>query len=66
MTAPNTALQGQDTADIGRLYMAFELSEKNWKLSLGDSVRGPSRHTLAAGDLSCQTPDQGWGRKLGD
>nr|WP_259394506.1 IS110 family transposase [Ralstonia pickettii] len=31
--------------------MAFELGEKGWKLSLGDGVHGPSRHTLVAGDL---------------
>ncbi len=30
--------------------MAFELGEKNWKLALGDGVRGPSRYTVAAGD----------------
>ena len=30
--------------------MAFELGEKNWKLSLGDGVRGPSRYTVMAGD----------------
>jgi transposase len=30
--------------------MAFELSEKNWKLALGDGVRSPSRYTVAAGD----------------
>jgi transposase len=29
MDAPNTALQGQDTTASGRLYVAFELSEKN-------------------------------------
>jgi len=52
MNAPDTALQGQDTAIIGRLYMAFELGDKSWKLSLGDGVRGPSRHKLAAGDQS--------------
>ncbi|AEI76291.1 MULTISPECIES: IS110 family transposase [Cupriavidus] len=50
MNAPDTALQGQDRAVIGRLYMAFELGEKSWKLSLGDGVRGPSRYTVAAGD----------------
>ena len=36
MNAPDTALQGQDTTITGRLYMAFELGDKSWKLSLGD------------------------------
>jgi len=50
MNAPDTALQGQDTTVSGPLYMAFELGEKTWKLSLSDAVRGPSRYTVAAGD----------------
>ncbi|MBP0624740.1 IS110 family transposase [Cupriavidus consociatus] len=50
MNAPDTALQGQDTAVIGHLYIAFELGEKSWKLSLSDAVLAPSRHTVAAGD----------------
>jgi transposase len=50
MNAPDTALQGQDTTITGRLYMAFELGEKSWKLSLGDGLRAPSRYTVAAGD----------------
>jgi hypothetical protein len=33
------ALQGKHTVEASELYMAFELSEKNWKLSLGDGVR---------------------------
>jgi len=33
MDAPHTALQGQDMAAGGRLYMAFELGEKSWKLT---------------------------------
>lgn len=52
MNTPDTALQGQNTTITGRLYMAFELGEKGWKLSLGDGVRGPSRHTLVASDLN--------------
>ncbi|MBA9848704.1 MULTISPECIES: IS110 family transposase [Burkholderiaceae] len=51
MNTPRTALQGQNTTITGWLYMAFELGEKGWKLSLGDGVHGPSRHTLVAGDL---------------
>uniref|UniRef100_UPI003F499E69 IS110 family transposase n=1 Tax=Cupriavidus yeoncheonensis TaxID=1462994 RepID=UPI003F499E69 len=52
MNTPDTALQGQNTTITGWLYMAFELGEKSWKLSLGDGMRGPSRHTLVAGDLN--------------
>jgi transposase len=50
MNAPQTVLQGKGTATTGHLYMAFELSEKSWKLALGDGVRGPSRYTVAVGD----------------
>jgi transposase len=52
MDAPNTALRGQDTTIVGRLYVAFELGDRNWKLSLGDGVRAPSRCTVAAGDTT--------------
>jgi len=41
MNAPDTALQGQNTTITGRLYMAFELGEKSWKLSLSDGVSAP-------------------------
>lgn len=50
MDAPDTALQGQDMSVVGRLYTAFELGEKNRKLSLGDGVCGPSRCTVTAGE----------------
>ncbi len=46
MNTPRTALHGQNTTITGCLYMAFELGEKSWKLSLGDGMHGPSRHTL--------------------
>ncbi|CAE6868680.1 hypothetical protein R75461_08444 [Paraburkholderia nemoris] len=52
MDTPDTALRGQNTTAGGRLYMAFELGEKNWKLSLGDGQRAPSRCTVAAGDTT--------------
>jgi len=52
MNATGTALQGKHTVEASELYMAFELCEKNWKLSLGDGVRGPSRCTVAAGDTA--------------
>jgi transposase len=50
MNASGTALRGEHTVEASELYMAFELSEKNWKLSLGDGVRSPSHYTVAAGD----------------
>jgi transposase len=42
MNAPGTA-RGKDTRTVGELYMAFELGEKNWKLSLSDGAHSPSR-----------------------
>src|SRR5260370_30558903 len=52
MNASGTALQGKHTVEASELYMAFELSEKHWKLSLGDGARGPSRYTVSAGDTA--------------
>jgi transposase len=52
MDTPDTALRGQDTTIVGRLYVAFELGDRSWKLSLGDGVRAPSRCTVAAGDTA--------------
>jgi transposase len=52
MNASGIALQGKHTVEASELYMAFELSEKNWKLALGDGVRSPSRYTVAAGDTA--------------
>jgi len=52
MNASGTTLQGKHTVEASELYMAFELSEKNWKLSLGDGARSPSRYTVATGDTA--------------
>src|SRR5712671_601466 len=52
MNASGTALQGKHTVEASELYMAFELAEKHWKLSLGDGARSPSRYTVAAGDTA--------------
>jgi transposase len=52
MNAPRTTLHGQDTTITGSLYVAFELGDRSWKLSLGDGVRAPSRCTVAAGDTA--------------
>ncbi|MCY0854167.1 hypothetical protein [Cupriavidus sp. D39] len=59
MNTPDTALQGQNTTITGWLYMAFDPGEKGWKLSLGDGVRGPSRHTLVASDLNAGNSTRG-------
>jgi transposase len=50
MNASGTALQGKHTGEASELYMAFELGEKSWKLSLSDGARSPSHYTVAAGD----------------
>ncbi|MGF6439825.1 IS110 family transposase [Paraburkholderia youngii] len=52
MDAPDTALRGQNTTTVSRLYMAFELGDKSWKLSLADGRRAPSRCAVAAGDTT--------------
>ncbi len=52
MNACGTTLQGKHTVEASELYMAVELSEKNWKLALGDGVRSPSRYTVVAGDTA--------------
>ena len=39
MDTLDTARHGQDAMAGGRLYIAFELSEKSWKMSLGDGQR---------------------------
>jgi transposase len=52
MRVSRTALHGKHTVEASELYMAFELGEKNWKLSLGDGVRSPSRYTVVAGDTA--------------
>src|SRR5215470_9243960 len=44
--------RGKHTATASELYTAFELGEKNWKLSLSDGARGPSRYTVAAANTA--------------
>ena len=51
MNAPGAA-QGKHTGEASELYMAFELGEKNWKLSLSDGAHSPSRYAVAAGDTA--------------
>lgn len=50
MTGRETVLQEKDTTIQSGLYMSFELGDKQWKLTLGDGRRGPSRYTVIAGD----------------
>jgi len=52
MNASGAALQGKHTVEASEVYMAFELSDKDWKLALGDGVRSPSRYTVTAGDTA--------------
>ena len=52
MNASGTALRGNHTVEASALYMAFELSEKDWKLALGDEGRSLSWYTVAAGDTA--------------
>ena len=51
MNTPEAA-QGTRAESASELYLAFELGEKSWKLSLGDGARGPSRYAVAAGDTA--------------
>jgi transposase len=52
MNASETALQGKHTGEASELYMAFELGEKSWKLSLSDGARSPSHYSVTAGDIA--------------
>jgi transposase len=42
----------EGTEETKVLHMAFELSGKDWKLSLGDGTRAPSRYTVSGGDTA--------------
>src|ERR1700758_3833503 len=50
MNAPETALRGQNTGTVGRLYMALELGDKKWIVAGSDGVRGRSHYAVEAGD----------------
>jgi transposase len=52
MNTRETTLQGKHRGEASELYMAFELGEKNWKLSLGDGARSPSHYSVIAGDTA--------------
>jgi transposase len=52
MTSRETVLQRDEMTDGGDLYLSFELGDRRWTLTLSDGRRGPSRHTVAAGDTA--------------
>jgi transposase len=45
-------LQVKDTSLTDALYVSLELSDKQWKLTLGNAARSASRYTVAAGDTA--------------
>lgn len=59
MQTTQTTSQGKESTNQIELCVSFELADKKWKLSLSDGRRGPSRHTVDAGDtvavLECLT-----------
>lgn len=40
----------ESSAENRKLYIAFELAEKKWKVRLGDGCQNPSEYTIPAGD----------------
>jgi transposase len=52
MTTTRTVLRGKDTADGGDVYMSFELGDKQWQMSIGDSHGRVSRYAVGAGDTT--------------
>lgn len=50
MNAPETTLREKHTAAAARLYIAFELADRKWKLAVSDGARAVSRYTIDAGD----------------
>jgi transposase len=45
-----TVLRLENTTAEHVLYMSFELGDRNWKLTVGDGRKAPSRGTVGAGD----------------
>lgn len=52
MTKPQAVLRRKDTTSRSALYIAFDLGDKNWQISLGDDRFQVSRYTVAAGDTA--------------
>lgn len=49
MTSTRTVPRNDHMAKAGDLYISFELSDKRWKLSIGDGGGSVSRYTVNAG-----------------
>src|SRR3989442_15769131 len=52
MSTTQIAQSGQDTVIQADLYMSLELGDKQWRLTLSDGRRGPSRYGVDAGDTA--------------
>ena len=52
MTKPQAVLRRKDTTSRSALYIAFDLGDKKWQISLGDDRFQVSRYTVAAGDTA--------------
>jgi transposase len=52
MTTSRTVRHIKDTASSSALYIAFDLGDKSWHISLGDDRFHVSRYTVAAGDTA--------------
>ena len=50
MAQSQTVLRRKDTTSRSALYIAFDLGDKSWQLSLGDDRFHVSRHIVTAGD----------------
>jgi len=50
MATLRTVLRGTDAAISGDLFVAFELSDRQWKLSIGDGGRSVSHYTVESGN----------------
>ena len=52
MINPQAVLRRKDTTSRSALYIAFDLGDKKWQISLGDDRFQVSRYTVAAGDTA--------------
>lgn len=52
MTKSQAVLRRKDTTSRSALYIAFDLGDKSWQISLGDDRFQASRYTVAAGDTA--------------
>jgi transposase len=47
-----TVLRGKDTAELGDVYVSFELGDKQWRMTVGDRHGKLSRYVVGAGDTA--------------